>query len=157
MIDGDEDANDLLLEQWPVHLPGVPVWHLHESLDRLVRLASSWRTVAFGSSGQWSSPGTAPWWARMSTAMEAICDEHGRPRCRLHGLRMLDPAIFSRLPFASADSTNAAVNGGSAGRFGMYVPPTAGQRAQVIADRIESHNSAAVWAGDPQIEMALFS
>jgi hypothetical protein len=155
VIDGDESANDLLLEQWPEHLPGVPVWHLHESLDRLVRLASNWRTVAFGSSGQWSSPGTAAWWTRMSAAMDVICDEHGRPRCRLHGLRMLDPTIFSRLPLASADSTNAAVNGGSAGRFGMYVPPTAGQRAQVIADRIEAHNSAPAWTRSGQVELVL--
>lgn len=155
VIDGDEEANDLLLEQWPTHLPGVPVWHLHESLERLQRLAGAWRTVAFGSSGNWKSPGTASWWKRISEAMGAICDDHGRPRCRLHGLRMLDPKIFSRLPFASADSTNAAVNGGSIQRFGMYIPPTAGQRAEVIASRIESHNSANLWIPDSQIELSL--
>lgn len=155
VIDGDEDANDRLLEGWPAHLPGVPVWHMHESTDRLQRLAGSWRTVALGSSGQWATPGTAAWWKRMSEAMAAICDEAGRPLCRLHGLRMLDPAVFSRLPLASADSTNAAVNGGSVSRFGMYVPPTAGQRAQVIAERIEQHNSSAVWIADDQIELAL--
>lgn len=155
VIDGDEDANDRLLEQWPSHLPGVPVWHLHESVERLARLASQWRTVALGSSGQWATPGTAAWWKRMSEAMAAICDDKGRPLCRLHGLRMLDPAVFSRLPLASADSTNAAVNGGSVSRFGMYVPPTAGQRAQVIADRIEQHNSAHLWAPETQIEMQL--
>ena len=155
VIDGDEDANDRLLEQWPSHLPGVPVWHLHESVERLARLASQWRTVALGSSGQWATPGTAAWWKRMSEAMAAICDDKGRPLCRLHGLRMLDPAVFSRLPLASADSTNAAVNGGSVSRFGMYIPPTAGQRAQVIADRIEQHNSAHLWAPETQIEMQL--
>lgn len=155
VIDGDEDANDRLLEGWPAHLHGVPVWHLHESLDRLQRLAGSWRTVALGSSGQWATPGTAAWWKRMNEAMAAICDDQGRPACKLHGLRMLDPAVFSRLPLASADSTNAAVNGGSVSRFGMYVPPTAGQRAQVIAERIEQHNSSAVWMADDQIELAL--
>lgn len=155
VIDGDEKANDELLERWPVHLPGVPVWHLHESLERLQRLASTWRTVALGSSGQWRTPGTEAWWKRIGTAMDAICDDHGRPLCRLHGLRMLDPQIFSRLPFASADSTNAAVNGGSVSRFGMYCPPTAGQRAAVIADRIESHNSASTWVRDAQGELAL--
>ncbi len=155
VIDGDEADNDRLLEQWPEHLPGVPVWHLHESIERLVRLASSWKTVAFGSSGQWRSPGTAAWWKRMAAAMDAICNDQGRPMCRLHGLRMLDPAIFTRLPFASADSTNAAVNGGSISRFGMYAPPTAGQRASVIADRIEAHTSAPIWQRENQIEMAL--
>ncbi len=155
VIDGDEAANDHLLDLWPSHLPGVPVWHLHESIERLVRLASNWKTVAFGSSGQWRSPGTAAWWKRMAAAMDAICDDQGRPMCRLHGLRMLDPAIFTRLPFASADSTNAAVNGGSISRFGMYAPPTAGQRASVIADRIEAHTSAPIWQRENQIEMAL--
>lgn len=153
VIDGDEAANDRLISSWPSHLPGVPVWHLHESIDRLKHLASSWKTVAFGSSGQWSSPGTDPWWKRMNQAMAAICDEKGRPICRLHGLRMLDPAIFSRLPFASADSTNAAVNGGSVSRFGMYPAPTAGQRAEVIARRIEMHQSAPVWMPEEQMDM----
>lgn len=155
VIDGDENANDQLLERWPGHLSGVPVWHLHESLERLQRLASDWRMVAFGSSGQWQTPGTEPWWRRMNAAMAAICDDQGRPMCRLHGLRMLDPAVFSRLPFSSADSTNAAVNGGSISRFGMYTPPTSSQRASVIADRIESHNSAPVWEREPQQEFAL--
>lgn len=155
VIDGDEDANDRLLEQWPMHLPGVPVWHLHESVERLQRLASTWRTVALGSSGQWATPGTAAWWKRMAAAMDAICDDQGRPTCRLHGLRMLDPAIFQHLPLASADSTNAAVNGGSISRFGMYAPPTAGQRAAVIADRIEAHNSVPVWTHSGQAELAI--
>lgn len=155
VIEGSEAENDQLIAVWPPHLAGVPVWHLHESLGRLDTLSRAWRTVAFGSSGQWASPGTDAWWKRMSAAMATICDSHGRPRCRLHGLRMLDPAIFSRLPFASADSTNAAVNGGSISRFGMYAPPTAGQRASVIADRIEAHNSAAIWRPDDQLEMAI--
>jgi len=155
VIDGDEAANDRLLAEWPKGLRGVPVWHLHESLERLQRLASEWQMVALGSSGQWSSPGTRPWWKRMGSVMNAVCDEQGRPICRLHGLRMLDPAVFQFLPLASADSTNAAVNGGSISRFGMYTPPSAGQRSAVIADRIESHNSAPVWLRETQIELAI--
>lgn len=50
---------------------------------------------------------------------------------------------------------NAAVNGGSISRFGMYTPPTAGQRANVIADRIEAHNSSPIWRREAQTEMAL--
>lgn len=148
VIDGDEQANDVLISQFEdadLGRYGVPVWHLHESLDRLARLCDEWPTVALGSSGQWATPGTAGWWARMSEAMDAICDEQGRPAARLHGLRMLDPELFTRLPLASADSTNAAVNCGSLSRFGSYVPPTAAQRFAVIAERIESHNSAPVW------------
>jgi hypothetical protein len=51
VIDGDESANEPLLEAWPTELRGVPVWHLHESLDRLQRLAVDWPPVAIGSSG----------------------------------------------------------------------------------------------------------
>lgn len=149
VIDGDEAANDALLAEWPMDVRGVPVWHMHESIDRLVRLGNTWPIVALGSSGAFSSPGTAPWWGRMAEALNELCDEQGRPPCRLHGLRMLDPAIFSRLPLASADSTNAAVNGGSLDRFGIYLPPTAAQRSSIIAERIEAHSSAAVWISQP--------
>jgi hypothetical protein len=151
VIGGSEADNDALLRDWPKHLRavGVPVWHLHEPVERLARLCREWRTVALGSSGQWKTPGTAPWWHRMAEAMAAVCDEHGRPPARLHGLRMLDPDIFKKLPLSSADSTNAGVNSGSLSRFGIYQPPTAAQRAAVIADRIERFNSAATWHHQP--------
>jgi hypothetical protein len=150
VIDGDEPANDALVSEFQaagLALYGVPVWHLHESLDRLARLCNDWPTVALGSSGQWATPGTKPWWTRMSVAMDAVCDAEGRPPARLHGLRMMDPGIFSHLPLASADSTNVAVNSGSLGRFGCYLPPTAAQRGAVIADRIEAENSSPIWRG----------
>lgn len=147
VIDGDEQANDDYLAQWPTDLRvcGVPVWHLHESVERLQRLAGSYRIVALGSSGAYARPGTKDWWGRMRGAINMICDEHGRPLCKLHGLRMLDPRIFGKLPLASADSTNAARNCNQTDRFGMYCPPSAGQRAAVIGDRIEAHNSAPVF------------
>ena len=79
--------------------------------------------------------------------MNPECVPHIRGDEPLHGLRMLDPEIFTRLPLSSADSTNAAVNCGSLSRFGMYIPATSSQRAAVIADRIEQHNSAEVFVG----------
>lgn len=145
-IDGTEADNNDLLRRWT--LPpgvGVPVWHLHESIDRLRFLAGEYPRVALGSSGQWSVPGAPEWWRRMAEAMQAICDEHGRPYCKLHGLRMLNPEVFTRLPLASADSTNAVRNGNLVRRFGYYPPPTLGQRQRVIAERIEAHQSAACW------------
>lgn len=43
VIDGDESANDRLLGDWPFGKnTGVPVWHFHESMDRLARLAGEW-------------------------------------------------------------------------------------------------------------------
>ncbi len=59
VIDGSESDNDALLRGWPDDIEGVPVWHLHESLDRLCRLGDGYRTVALGSSGRWATPGTA--------------------------------------------------------------------------------------------------
>lgn len=148
IIDGTEEENYRWVRDWLRCGPkfkGVPVWHLHESLGYLDWLVSNFQTVALGSSGQWATPGTPAWWTRIAQAMAVACDDEGRPKCKLHGLRMLDPDIFKRLPFASADSTNAAVNCGSLSRFGSYLPPTAAQRAAVIAERIEAHNSAHIW------------
>lgn len=148
VIDGDESDNNTLRFEWPSELKryGVPIWHLHESLECLEDLADShYHTVALGSSGQWPTPGTESWWDRMASAMRVVCDSEGRPKVRLHGLRMLDPAIFHRLPLASADSTNAVRNSSGYSRYGMYCPPTAAARMATIADRIEAHNSAAVW------------
>ncbi|MHC5537412.1 hypothetical protein ACYOEI_04160 [Singulisphaera rosea] len=59
---------------------------------------------------------------------------------------MLDPKIFSRFPFASADSTNIARNIGIDGKWrGTYTPPNMECRAQVMRERIESHQAAARW------------
>lgn len=139
VIDGSESDNDDLLAKWPYDDYGVPVWHLHESLLRLERLCVAYPRVALGSSGEWPNPGTDKWWHRMSEAMEMVCDDTGRPIAKLHGLRMLDPAIFHRLPLASADSTNAVRNSSSYNRFGNYCPPNASTRMTIIAERIEKH------------------
>lgn len=145
IIDGAEWANDAYIDAWPDDLPGVPVWHLHEGLGRLERLADMFPMIALGSSGEWRTPGTVSWWQRIAQAMDVLCDQEGRPRCRLHGLRQLNPAIFTRVPYAGADSANAAINAGSKKRFTPYYPPSASVRAMVIADRIEAHNSPAIW------------
>jgi hypothetical protein len=157
VIEGSELENDEMITNWPDNLRGVPVWHMHESVERLRYLSRHFQVTALGSSGEWPTPGTQKWWARMNDAMAAICDDRGRPPCRLHGLRMLNPAVFQKLPLSSADSTNAAVNSGSLGRYGMYMPPTAAQRAGVIASMIEQHNSAPVWkkTGHEQLELIL--
>ena len=109
MIDGDYEANERLLNQWPLSV-AVPVRHLHEPLERLTWLVrSGWSRIAFGSSGKWATPGEKGWWDRMAGAMRVICDADGMPLVKLHGLRMLDPAIFSHLPLSSADSCNVAL------------------------------------------------
>lgn len=159
VIDGTEADNDALLAEWP--LPrwfGAPVWHLHESFDRLARLAADWPRVCFGSSGDYAQIGTERWWRRMHQSMRVVCNDDGQPNCRLHGLRMLDPNVFSRFPFASADSTNIARNIGidSAWR-GTYQPRTKEDRAQGMRARIESFNAPAFYdlSAPPQQELTL--
>jgi hypothetical protein len=149
-IDGTEADNDRLISQWfaqRLRRPGVPVWHLHEDLGRLRYLSNAYDRIAFGSSGAYMDIGTEAWWNRMGEAMTVVCDDEGRPRCRLHGLRMLNPTVFSQLPLSSADSTNVARSIGMdhAWSKGPYAPMTKSTRAMVLAERIELHASAARW------------
>jgi hypothetical protein len=149
VIDGDEHANNRMIAEW-FQLggrEGVPVWHLHESIDRLKYLCHAYQRVALGSSGIYSEPGYGEWWPRMHEAMVGICDEEGRPPCKLHGLRMLNPTIFSHLPLSSADSVNVGRNIGLDGKWDRapYAPRSKAMRALIICDRIEHHASASTY------------
>lgn len=146
VIDGDEAENDALITEWPHGTFGVPVWHLHESLERLERLVNEWPRIAIGSSGEYAVIGNQKWWMRMAEVMRIVCDDKGRPITKLHGLRMLNPEVFSRFPFSSADSTNIARNIGidSAWR-GTYTPSGKDVRGIVMAERIESVQAAMTW------------
>lgn len=137
VIDGDEPSNDALIAAWPFGYRGAPVWHMHESLDRLARLTYQWPMVCLGSSGQYAQPGSPSWSARMVDAMNVACDERGRPRCRLHMLRGL---AFGGgpYPFYSADSTNIARNhAGSANR--------PAQDVKRMVDAIDARQTPALW------------
>lgn len=128
---------------------GAMVWHMHEPLEHLaylVHVAGRQGVVCLGSSGEFASVGNAKWWDRMGDAMGVACDEYGFPKCRLHGLRMLDPRVFGKLPLASADSTNIARNIGiDLAWVGTYTPPNKEVRAMVLRERIESHQAAHRW------------
>lgn len=148
IIDGDEAANDRLLDEWPLgKFFGAPVWHMHESLDRFERLCRTWPRVCIGSSGDFAVVGNEKWWNRINQAMEVGTDQQGFPLCKLHGLRMLNPKIFTKLPFASADSTNIGRNIGmdKAWKSGAYPLPTKEARARVMRWRIEHFNGAQRW------------
>jgi hypothetical protein len=150
VIDGNEEDNDKLLNEWPLKRSiGVPVYHLHESLDRLRRLVDEWDRIALGSSGAYDTPNTTQWWMRINQIMDVICDCDGYPRVKVHGLRMLNPEVFGRIPLSSADSTNVCQNKGIAWR-GRYEPATAATKAVVIAERIEMSPHAVVWNGSKQ-------
>jgi hypothetical protein len=108
VIDGDEDSNDELVEAWPYGQRGAPVWHLHESLERLDRLVETWPRVCLGSSAQYARVGAPRWHYRMFEAMEVSCLD-GRPRTALHMLRGMSLS-GGPYPFASVDSTDVARN-----------------------------------------------
>lgn len=147
VIDGSEQQNDELIASWPhPHDVSVPVFHMHESTDRLWRLIKTYPRIAIGSSGQFSDPGSPRWWERMAQIMRVTCDGEGYPLVKLHGLRMLDPVIFSHVPLSSADSCNVARNIGIDQAWnGPYAPRSRQARAMIMMDRIESHASARRW------------
>lgn len=146
-INGTEAENAKFVRDWPLAKAlSVPVWHLHESLEYLRWLCNSFNRIALGSSGQYRDPGALHWWGRIHEAMQVICDLDGMPKIKIHGLRMLDPVIFSHVPLSSADSTNVARNIGIDSRWtGAYSPASKELRALIIMDRIESHASATAW------------
>lgn len=151
VIGGTERENNKLIDQWPFHRwEGMPVYHFHERPYKLGFLLNWWGRAALGSSGKWPNPGADDWWDRVEHIMKFCCSGDGLPWGKLHGLRMLDPDIFTRLPLHSADSCNAAINAGSVKRFGIYPHPLASGRASVIADRIESFQSADCWQARPK-------
>ena len=120
---------------------------MHESLDRLAWLVNEWPRICIGSSGDYAVVGNELWWNRITEALDVVCDEDGFPKCKLHGLRMLNPKVFTKIPFASADSTNIGRNVGIDKQWssGRYLPMTKEARAQIMRERIEFHNSPSKW------------
>lgn len=149
VIDGDLNAQTALIGSFLRHFGhrgmqvGAPVFHLHEPVEHAKYLSRTWPRVCIGSSGEYASIGTPAWISRMREVVGAMCDSRGRPMCKIHGLRMLNPKVFSKYPFASADSTNVGRNIGIDQAWkGTYLPPNKEVRALVMVERIESHPAA---------------
>lgn len=113
-IDGGEEENDRLLH-WCLKVRTwrseqlAPVWHLHEPIDRLLRLIVGYGKVCFGSSGQYRVIGSPSWHRRVSEAFDAISLRHDGLMPWVHMLRGMSLA-GSQYPFASLDSTDVARN-----------------------------------------------
>jgi hypothetical protein len=107
-IDGEEVVNDHLLGKWAGVERGAPVWHLHESLERLQRLCVSYERVCFGSSGVYATIGDVAWRRRVSDAFDLISSPAGRVPW-IHMLRGMSLS-GDEFPFASVDSTDIARN-----------------------------------------------
>lgn len=110
VVGGSEQENDELLRWWDDrarHLPRwqtAPVWHVHQSTERLVALCRVYSRVCVGSSvGEYKTVGGQAWRARMNEAMNVLCGD-GPPPVWLHLLRGL-AMRGSEYPFASADSS----------------------------------------------------
>ena len=150
VIDGDEVENDILLSECPLDKNiSAPVWHMHESIERLQRLTKEYRVVCLGSSGDYATVGTRVWKDRMTFVLDSICDEYGFPPCKLHGLRMLNPKLFTLMPLHSADSTMIGRNVGIDKQWGdgRLQPRNKEIRAVVLRDRIETFNASSQWRG----------
>ncbi|EPZ7023451.1 hypothetical protein ACXPJX_000303 [Serratia marcescens] len=143
VIDGGAAENDALLGEWPHgKFVGVPVWHMNESDDRFIRLCHEYPRVAIGSCGEYDVRRPVLAVTRMKDIIRHVVDKHGQPICKLHGLRMLNPQIFTKLPLSSADSTNVARNIGIDKKWkGAYSPASKETRAAVLSERIEAFNS----------------
>lgn len=111
VVEGGETDNDVLIKQLPSSFreKAAPVWHLHESFERLASLCEEWPRVCFGSSGEYAQIRTARWHKRMLDAFEMIYLHKGYTT-KIHGLRMLDGRVLGNYPLHSADSTNLACN-----------------------------------------------
>lgn len=112
VIDGTAEDNDRLLVDWFAkgmpHSKGAPVWHMHEPIDRLKRLAQGYERVCIGSSGEYAMLGSDPWRRRLDQAFNELCGSGPVP-VWLHMLRGM-ALSGTEYPFASVDSTDVARN-----------------------------------------------
>jgi hypothetical protein len=150
VIDGTEEQNDKLLLEWEKRKckKSSPVFHLGESVNRFKTLSDNYEVVCIGSTSSWARNGSKEWWENMSEFMDSVVDTQGNFPCKVHGLRLLDPRIFTKLPLHSADSTNATVNGHRCQKEGILKSMTRWQGNIRIAQRIEHFQSANNWHKD---------
>lgn len=134
----------------------MPVWHLNESPERLQRLAADWPRIALGSAAEFDVKRPAKCIERLAAVLPAISTD-GAPNVKLHGLRMLNPAITTRVPLASGDSTNVARNirYDQAWR-GPYQPATRETRVDVLVERIEAAETPAIMATSTYEPVSIF-
>jgi hypothetical protein len=141
VIDGDEADNDLLIAKWPRSLypQSAPVWHMHESLDRLSYLCSAWGKVCIGSSAEYATVGSSGWHRRVEAAMNRVCGEGPAPTW-LHMLRGM-ATVEQAYPFASVDSTDIARNHNR----NMNSAAAKAIRARKMAERWDGIQTPARW------------
>lgn len=135
VIVGTDHDNDRLIDEWPHGHRGAPVWHMHESIDRLKRLVDEWPRVCFGSSKQYAELLTPHWCRKMDEAWNAISRRHLPYIHMLRGMQL----VRHYWPFASVDSTDVARN---------HNRPQ--NTAKVMAERWDGNQCPAKWVRRPE-------
>lgn len=106
-IDADEETQDQLLKIWPYGQRGAPVWHLNESVSRLLHLTDEHPRICLGSAGEYAQVGSNGWKRKMFIAFNEVSKRHQRLPW-LHGLRMQSMSRY--FPFGSVDSADIGRN-----------------------------------------------
>jgi hypothetical protein len=139
----------------------MPIWHMHEPIEYLVRLAGMFTYIGIGSSAQYWKVGTKAWHARIRQAFAALAELEaatGQPRPQIHMMRAQAQAHL--YDFDSSDSTNVAVNHNRQRRkTGQTVREFAARvdaKIQASCDRVEAayQKAAKEFAGKTMGEVA---
>jgi len=129
VIDGTVEQNAQLVRETMTMFDDcdrlMPIWHLHEPISYLLYLCETFSFVGFGSSGQYASPHSPLWAARIEEAFAAIASWEAESdgayvRPRIHMMRA--QSKHHLYPFDSSDSTNVAVNHGAQRKRGEDLP-----------------------------------
>jgi hypothetical protein len=146
VIDGSEAEQDALLRQWPFERNrAAPVWHMNESLGRLVHLISQdWFCVCIGSTSRYKDVMSDLWQRRMDEIWDGIAMSYKRtPRVHmLRGMAVLD----QRWPFFSVDSTALAK---------QHFRDKIQLDVAALADRLDGKQCPMTWTVEPQRQRLL--
>jgi hypothetical protein len=109
-IGAPSQEQDALVKAWPFPGKGIPVWHMHLPIQRLLRLCDEHEIVAVGSSGEFWDVGSDLWYARGHEFWNEVDKRHPRTK-QLHLLRGLQCCNPEHpFPWARADGSNVGQN-----------------------------------------------
>ena len=149
VINGTIEDQRAISADWPHPKElSAPVWHMHLDIEWLLELADKWPRICFGSSSQYWQVGSERWARRADLAFNELERRGLRPW--VHMLRGL-ALCGDQWPFASADSTNVALNfKGSKSRGTPSICP------ERMARRIDAVQSPIHWTIRPEQAHDLF-
>lgn len=139
VIDAASQIQDSLIAEWPFGKKGVPVFHIHHSHERMLRLLDEWPWVAFGSAGEFWEILSDDWSRRMDFLWNEISKRHRRTP-QTHMLRGMQLVLAPHpYPFASVDSSDVGQN---------HNRPQ--NTARAMMDRWDAAQCPARWIAPPE-------